>query len=92
MSGISRFFAPAKRANAETVATLPDVHLHTSNHPATHEEPPAKKGSKNESGAMTVDGIELDKDGWQIFPKGSESGENDVIFIARFKFVVGCLG
>ena len=64
MSGISRFFAPVKCTDAKTDATTNDGHPKKENEDGY--------GSKNESG-MAVNGIELDKDGWQIFPQNVAS-------------------
>lgn len=57
MSGISRFFAPVKCAGTATTAS---AGTHSSN--STNDAPPK---AKNES---IVDGVPIDKDGWQIFP------------------------
>ena len=82
MSGISRFFAPAKCAGAKTETTLPDEHEMTNDGPPKQENEDGN-GSKNES-VMAVDGIELDKDGWQIFPQNVASaggGGGEVVCI-----------
>ena len=64
MSGISRFFAPVKCAGAAADAS---VVAHASN--STNDAPPTDndndKTGKNES---IVDGVPIDKDGWQVFP------------------------
>ena len=81
MSGISRFFAPAKCADAKTETTVPDNPATTTNDgPPKHEN---EDGSKDES-VTAVDGIELDKDGWQIFPQNVASaagGDSEILCI-----------
>ena len=71
MSGISRFFAPAKCASASA-----GTHTHTG---------PTHCGRQPSANDDKVDGIEIDKDGWQMLPNslvvnaGSEN--NDLICI-----------
>ena len=66
MSGISRFFAPVKCSGA---AADSSAVIHTSND--------NDKAAKNES---IVDGVPIDKDGWQVFPTAvatNTSGNGD---------------
>ena len=74
MSGISRFFAPVKCSGA---AADSSAVIHTSN--STNDAPPTDndKAAKNES---IVDGVPIDKDGWQVFPTAvatNTSGNGD---------------
>lgn len=80
MSGISRFFAPVKCADGKTETTVPDKQATTNDGPPKHEN---EDGREDES-VTAVDGIELDNDGWQIFPRGvtnAKSGGSDVVCI-----------
>ena len=74
MSGISRFFAPVKCSGATADSSAV---IHTSN--PTNDAPPTDndKAAKNES---IVDGVPIDKDGWQVFPTAvanNTSGNGD---------------
>ncbi len=61
MSGISRFFAPVKCAGAAT-----DASVVASN--STNDAPPTDNDDKAAKNESIVDGVPIDKDGWQVFP------------------------
>ena len=64
MSGISRFFAPVKCAGATADASVV-AHASNSTNDASPTDNDNDEAAKNES---IVDGVPLDKDGWQVFP------------------------
>ena len=73
MSGISRFFAPVKCSGA-TADSSAVIHTSTNDAPPTDND---DKAAKNES---IVDGVPIDKDGWQVFPTAvatNTSGNGD---------------
>ena len=72
MSGISRFFAPAKGADGPPKQQNEDG-------PAKCADGRPSPKQQNEDGSedeSVTAGIELDKDGWQIFPQGVASAKS----------------
>ena len=71
MSGISRFFAPVKCAGAAADAS---VAAHASN--STNDAPPTDNDDKAAKNESIVDGVPIDKDGWQVFPTTVSTNTN----------------